>query len=161
MSSPAVPLTEEERLAYQTVAARRAQFDAAVWSTPALSVAALTFLLTIATNPQIPSWIRLLGSALGVLVGLAAVGLMHRHRVAELADAAWLAEMEAARGMPAIHGEIWLINNTRPRWNMPRRLWRWFEWLRVYHLWMLTLILFTAGAAAVWIWVLVEVLNHG
>ena len=151
------PLTEEEKLAYQTVAARRAQFDAAVWSTPALSITALTFTLTITANPDIPLLIRVAAGALGVFLGLAAIALMRRHRIAELADAAWLANMEVTHGMPVIHGEAWLTTQTEPRWRMPR-WWRYVNKVRVYHLWLTALFLFTAGALLLWVWVLATAL---
>jgi hypothetical protein len=145
--------TEHETLAYQVVASRRAQFDSAVWATPSLSIAAQSFVLGIALSNQVPPPLRLLAAALGFFTGIAAIALMRRHRLAELADASWLSTFERDHGLPIIHGEQWLKSETEPRWNMPS-WWRHVSGFRVYHLWVTVLTLYAIGALIAWGWTL-------
>lgn len=144
-------LSAKEQLAYETVAARRVQFDAAVWSVPALSIAAQSFILGIAVDQQVPPWLRIAVASLGLLTGVASAFLMTRHRVAELADAKWLADFEERRGMPLVHGQAWLRSQTEPLWRMPG--WhRYVYRIRVYHLWQGLLGLFALVMLAIWAW---------
>ncbi len=91
------------RLAYQLSMQRLVEADAKLWQVPGLSLTAQAFLLTIALGTQSHSENeRLAAAALGLVVALASVQLMKRHRFHASCDVAFLRSVEAAGVMPPL-----------------------------------------------------------
>lgn len=83
-------------MVYQAVAARRLQWDHLVWQVPALSLTAQAFLFTIAVGGTTARPARIIASLLAVVITVLCTTLMARQRQAEIHDAHWLADFEAA-----------------------------------------------------------------
>lgn len=108
-------------IVYQTVAARRLQWDNLVWQAPALSLTAQAFLLTITLSADYEIWPRRMAAGLALAICLMSLNLLSRHRLSEVTDAQflaafedrnapWIADFESGEGVHkiptrAIHGE--------------------------------------------------------
>ncbi|MFC5788932.1 hypothetical protein ACFPPE_03600 [Agromyces tardus] len=140
---------EASNSVYGTVAARRLQWDNLLWQVPVLSLTAQAFLFTIALGGDTATLARLVACSLSLLVTILTVGLMGRHRQAELTDAHLLRDLEA--DFPEalrIHGEPWrkrrnetridagLLDRVIPMWPM-------------YKAWTYGLLFFGAAAIGV------------
>lgn len=80
------------------------------WQVPIISLTAQAFLFTIALGPDSSPIARYFASGLSILVTILCMLLMARHRQADIADAEWLADLEASRkGEPELlaHGHPW------------------------------------------------------
>lgn len=84
----------EPQAIYQSVVARRLQWDNLLWQVPILSLTAQAFLFTIALGADTSRVSRTVAAVLSIVVTVLCVTLMARHRQAELADAHWLEEFE-------------------------------------------------------------------
>lgn len=86
----------EHQLVYQAVVARRLQWDTMLWQVPTLSLTAQAFLFTIALGPDTTRVSRTIAALLAIVISVLSVTLMARHRQAEITDAQWLQDNEAA-----------------------------------------------------------------
>jgi hypothetical protein len=75
-------------LVWQVLAQRRISTHAALWQTPALSVTAQAFLMSIALGATSSSTARVLAASVAIVVGIVTMQLVVRHRWLELLD--WL-----------------------------------------------------------------------
>jgi len=87
---------------YQLVSARRHHYDAMLWQTPAISLTAQAFLLTIALGNGDPVS-RLIASLLAFLAALASAQLLAKHRYFERYNTDLLQEIEAAKQLQPVH----------------------------------------------------------
>lgn len=86
----------EHHVVYQAVVARRMQWDTLLWQVPTLSLTAQAFLFTIALGTDTTRVSRTIAAVLSIVISCLSVTLMARHRQAELSDAHWLEDHEAA-----------------------------------------------------------------
>jgi hypothetical protein len=137
MTSP----TDPQVIAYQTVAARRLQWDNLLWQVAILSLTAQAFLFSIALGPDSSPFARISASVLAIAVTFLCVTLMARHRQAEVVDAHWLRKFEEEHQLPRVHGEPWrkARANTPPTVGWLRRA---VPLLPGYATWVLGLTLF-------------------
>lgn len=137
---PPAAATPPDHVLYQIVAQRRCAYDSMLWSTPAISLAGLTFFFTIALDPETAYWPRLLASLLALCFAIASSHLLCKHRYGEKNDSTWLERYERDRfsGEPvhAQHGTA--LRAPRSRLN-PKR------W-SAYYLWQSLLLLFAVAA---------------
>ncbi len=74
---------------------RRTSFHSALWQTPALSVTAQSFVLTIQLGPDTSAFARSLAAITGIVIGVVTLQIILRHRYMEMHDwleAAWVEE---------------------------------------------------------------------
>jgi colanic acid biosynthesis protein WcaH len=94
---------------YQLVAARRNATNALLWQSPVLSLTAQAFLFTIALNTGLAAIPRTVAAGLAIVVALASMQLLLKHRALENADAKWLEGFEAGqrwRGLERISRKL-------------------------------------------------------
>ncbi|WP_404381130.1 hypothetical protein LL946_12555 [Knoellia locipacati] len=104
------------RLAYQLSMHRLVEADSKLWQVPGLSLTAQAFLLTIALGSRSYSANeRLVAAALGLVVALASVQLMRRHRYHASCDVAFLQHVEVAGAMPRLVDRAALPGAPTPR----------------------------------------------
>ena len=143
-------------IVWQTLAGRRAGYDAMMWQTPALGMTAQAFLFTLALNPGSTRWARLIAASLSLALSLMVVQLMAKHRRHEALDALLLRKIEARIGLKflvgvAPHGKP----DERPEAHLnrvsdllerstqgPKKFWA----MSSYELWMFGQFLFAAAA---------------
>ncbi len=92
---------------YILVCARRQAFDNLIWQTPPLAMAAQAFLLAAALDPDYSRWNALALSGFSLIVGIASIHLMIKHRHHEREDCKLLLNFEranAADGYDIVHG---------------------------------------------------------
>lgn len=104
---PRPELEGKDRLLYQTVAARRLQFDNLAWQVPVISLTGQAFLFTIALSGDNSTLARAMASGLAYAAALLSMALISRHRSAEIADADWLRAYEIANFHATFTGEVW------------------------------------------------------
>lgn len=106
-----VSISPQERLiAYQTVEARRLQWDNLLWQVPVLSFTAQAFLFSIALAPDARSAARIIVALLSIVITILSITLMARHRQAEVTDAHWLEEYEEDwPDKDKQHGDAWRL----------------------------------------------------
>ena len=91
---------------YPIVCTRRQGFDAQLWRTPPLAVAAQAFLLAAALNSEIHPGLSLVLHLAAFFVGLAALHLFIKLRHFEVSDAELLASFERSHeGFAVLHGK--------------------------------------------------------
>jgi len=121
---------------YKVLANRRQAQDALIWQTPALSLAAQAFLLTIILNPYSSVIARCFAAGLSLLTALACLQLMTKHRYFEEQDSKLLENFEIdheQEGYKIIHHR---------RTNSQK----WYIRMSGYRFWQLTLCVFGAVA---------------
>jgi hypothetical protein len=91
-------------IVWQTLASRRAGYDAMMWQTPALGMTAQAFLFTLALNQDSTRWARLIASSLSLALSLMVVQLMAKHRRHEALDSWLLRKVEARLGLKSLVG---------------------------------------------------------
>ena len=132
---------------YEVVAARRLAADGLVWQAPSLAIAAQSFLLSAAHNPDADTHSAFLLSILSILVGLASYQLMQKHRQLEVEDAQRLKKFEAQRigeGFSVVHGKIDGVDGAPPR--------SWLVKLSSFNVWSWILVLFIGfGFYSAWL----------
>lgn len=92
---------------YALICARRQVFDTLIWQTPALAMAAQAFLLAAALDPDYSRWHALVLAGFSLVVGLASIHLMIKHRHYERADCTLLEDFEQKNvkdGYAVVHG---------------------------------------------------------
>ena len=92
---------------YVLVCARRQSFDNLIWQTPPLAMAAQAFLLAAALDPDYARLNALALSCFSLVVGLASIHLMIKHRYHEREDCTMLVEFERKHvgdGYSVVHG---------------------------------------------------------
>lgn len=133
----------EHQAVYQAVVARRMQWDNLLWQVPTLSLTAQAFLFTIALGPDTTRVSRTIAAVLSIVISFLSVTLMARHRQAELSDAHWLEDFEAA--FPAemrVHGR----NFVNRRRNIHSKDRMYVPLIPGYKTWTLGLLLFALVA---------------
>ena len=91
---------ESLRLAYQASLQRLIEADSKLWQVPGLSLTAQAFLLTIALGSRNDSpGERLAAAFLGLVVAIASIQLMARHRYHSKCDVALLREIEKTKAV--------------------------------------------------------------
>ena len=93
---------------YSVLCTRRQAFDNMVWQVPSLAIAAQSFLLSTAFDSKTEAFNSLLLSTFALVIGLAALQLMHKHRQLEIEDAELLKAFEEdhlEEGYVVIHGK--------------------------------------------------------
>lgn len=82
---PTIPPKEDD-LWYQTLTTRRLGYDTMLWQTPVLSLTAQAFLFAIALDGGSTRPGRFTSGLLSVLISVASIHLMRKHRYMEEAD---------------------------------------------------------------------------
>jgi hypothetical protein len=94
------PTTSQQRRTelfniWMVLTQRRTSFHSALWQTPALSVTAQSFVLTIQLGPETTIFARSLAAIIGIVIGIVTLQIILRHRHMEMYDwleAAWMEE---------------------------------------------------------------------
>lgn len=110
---PRPELKGKDPLLYQTVAARRLQFDNLAWQVPVISLTGQAFLFTIALSGDNSTLARAIASGLACVAALLSMALISRHRSAEITDADWLRAYETANFHATFTGEVWQDERNR------------------------------------------------
>jgi small-conductance mechanosensitive channel len=95
---------EWNRLVYEMLYLRHISTNSLIWQTPALALTAQAFLMTICLAGDVSRAARGLAALLGLLVSLACVQLMFRHRHLAVSDRDLLESIETKLG-------LWVISN--------------------------------------------------
>ncbi len=90
---------------YAGVAARRLAYKSLLWQVPALSIAAQSFLLSIALAPETQRGPRTIACSLSLLSTFLSLELMTRHRQGEITDSQWLARHDLAISVSDANGD--------------------------------------------------------
>jgi hypothetical protein len=141
--------------AYNTVAARRMQWDTLLWQVPIMSLTGQAFLFSIALAPGSSQTARTVASALAVIAAWLSITLMTRYRQQELGDAQWLEDFEEKLDPSVrVHGKNFLkIRDSRP---FPARERLGIPLLKGYRTWVIGLGLFGLAAlltlVTTWAW---------
>ncbi len=98
---------------YQTVVARRLQWDNLLWQVPVISLTGQAFLFTIALSADNSRIARLISSTLAFIAALLSMQLMSRHRQAEITDAHWQRAYEEANFGVSFTGVPWQIERDK------------------------------------------------
>lgn len=151
---PDKPEISDEAI-YAAVAARRAGFDNMLWQVPIISFTAQAFLLTIALGPNTQPTARYISAGLAILVTLLSMILMARHRQADIADSAWLENLEQERGRDRklqmhAHGQPW--RRRRNATDLTRFTYTPLNWMKTwgaFFIWEMGLLIFGLAAASI------------
>lgn len=114
------PLTDIQDKCLNT---RRDSFNQLIWQTPALSLTAQSFLLTIALNPSVTDAVRMISSGLSLITAIASAQLLVKHRFGEREYAIKLQNFEAKQGLHPMNQRL-ITEKMTPieRWSS-YRLW--------------------------------------
>src|ERR1700693_1133484 len=115
---------------YKVVCARRNASNQLVWQGPTLATAVQAFLLAAAFNPLVAPTTSLILAGFSLVVGLASIQLMAKHRHVEMTDSELLLQFElknAEKGFSVIHGPL------KPLAAVPAN---WFVRLSSFRLWV-------------------------
>ena len=129
---------------YQAAETRRSALDQMMWETPALSLTAQAFLLTVGLQGGTSPAGRMLAGALGLGAAFASMQLLAKHRLHEVLLSRWLSNFESRTLLPALNRPQ---ERHRFRDAGDLRLGRLGSWLvrgRSYTLWLHTLAAFGA-----------------
>ena len=85
---------------YEAAEARRSASNQMMWQVPALSLAAQSFLLTVALEQGTSLTGRIVAAVVGAVAALATAQLMLKHRYHEIDQSRWLERFWAAQGWP-------------------------------------------------------------
>ena len=88
---------------YQAAEARRSALDQMMWQTPALSLTAQAFLLTVGLQAGTAAAGRMLAGILGLGVALASMQLLAKHRLHEVLLSLWLSDFERTTQLPNLN----------------------------------------------------------
>jgi hypothetical protein len=121
---------------YKILANRRQAQDTLIWQTPALSLTAQAFLLTIVFRPDSSAFARCLAACLSLLTALASLQLIIKHRYFEKQDSLSLETFEEAH-----QNEGYRIIHQRRSCSS-----KWYLRLKSYNVWVFTLWVFVAIA---------------
>lgn len=97
---------------YAALNARRDSFNSLLWQTPVLSLTAQAFLFMIALSSNVSNDARIIAAFLSIIVALASIQLMIKHRFSEKDHAQLLQRLEKERGLLPIN-----------RWRGPKPSW--------------------------------------
>ena len=109
-------MTEEQ---YLMMCQRRQGFDAFVWQTPPLAIAAQAFLLAASFSKDLPALVAFVLSVFSGLLGLASVQLLIKHRQCEIEDSERLRRFEEAnqdKGYAILHGKREPVEGIARNW---------------------------------------------
>lgn len=101
-----VPSRAELYFVYQSLESRRATYDTMVWQTTAISLAAQSFLLTLALGRDSRSAVRIVAALLSFAISLMTMQLMAKHRWGEILDSQLLENLETELGFQAVFGVL-------------------------------------------------------
>lgn len=130
-------MTEQQ---YLMVCQRRQGFDAFVWQTPPLAIAAQAFLLAASFSKEVPAFVAFTLAVFSGFLGLASAQLLIKHRQCELEDSVRLRTFEEAnkhKGYAILHGL------REPVEGVPRS---WVVRLSAFRIWKFTLLGFVGLA---------------
>ena len=117
-------MTEEQ---YFMLCQRRQGFDAFVWQTPPLAIAAQAFLLTASFDSETTPGIALVLAIFSGLLGAASVQLLMKHRLCEIEDSQRLRLFEEAnvgKGFEVLHGPRAPVEGVPRNWIVRRSSYR-------------------------------------
>jgi len=98
---------------YKLISARRNAFNQLIWQVPTLATASQAFLLAASLNPLIAPTTSLILACFSLVVGLASIQLMAKHRHLEMVDSELLSQFEkqnAESGYEVLHGRLRPLN---------------------------------------------------
>ena len=124
-------------LAYQALRERRLAYDAMMWQSPALGVAAQSFLLSIAFDAEKGVLPTLVCSLLSIGLGLCSLQLMLKHRHHQLLTTRALHEMEVSNDLIEVH--------KRPESASVGDYFHWATNFSSFRLWMFGILATTGG----------------
>ena len=134
---------------YQTVSARRLQYESLMWQVPALSLSAQAFLLSIALGSSTADIPRQISSALACLVAVISMHLLAKHRYLEELEAKTLHNLEHKLNMLHVHSTIeHRLEQGYFEEDKPNKM-NWFVKYSGYRMWMRTLGVFAIAALAI------------
>jgi uncharacterized membrane protein YhaH (DUF805 family) len=87
---------------YQVISSRRESVDSMLWQAPVISLTAQAFLLNVVLTSNVPSAVGV-ASVLSLLVSVASLHLMWKHRHFEVNDSKRLHDIERANGLSEYH----------------------------------------------------------
>jgi colanic acid biosynthesis protein WcaH len=93
-------LTENQ---YNILNARRDSFNSLLWSTPVISLTAQAFLFTIALNPDVSVYSRIISAFLALITAVASIHLLMKHRFYEEEHAKISHKYERNHGLAEIN----------------------------------------------------------
>lgn len=97
------PTKEAVLLAYQALRERRLAYDSMMWQSPALGIAAQSFLLSMAFDGSKGVFPNLVCSLLSTGLGLSSIQLMMKHRHHERLTTQQLHKLEVDHGLIQVH----------------------------------------------------------
>lgn len=113
---------------YAALNARRDSFNSLLWQTPVLSLTAQAFLFIIALSQNVSDAARKIAASLALIVAIASIQLLTKHRFNEVDHADLLQKLENEQGLLPIN-ERRVPNLT---WNPET----WVAWLPSYWVWI-------------------------
>ncbi len=127
-------------LAYKALRDKQLTHNSLLWQTPALGIAAQSFLLAIGFNSSLGFIERIISSLLAIVIGFAAFQLLVKHRYVEYESTRKLNEIENKYGLINVHGRLREATYKRDGF--------WFFIINrsSYHIWKIVLLLTTLGA---------------
>lgn len=119
---------------YAVLNARRDSFNSLLWQTPVLSLTAQAFLFIIALSQNVNDIARKMAATLALIVAIASIQLLVKHRFGEVDNAKLLQKLEERE-------KLIPINEKR----VPKRTWNpetWVARLSSYWIWVALLLVF-------------------
>jgi hypothetical protein len=117
---------------YQIVSARQQTTNSLLWQTPIMSLTAQAFLFTIALGYGNQSLARIISATLALIVALASIQILSKHRSVEVSDSKYLEEYEKRNRLPIIHAKY---KNDK-----------WYLHISSYYVWIFVLFSFFLAA---------------
>lgn len=117
---------------YGALNSRRDSYNSLLWQTPVLSLTAQAFLFTIALSKDVTVTGRKIAASLALIVAIASIQLLTKHRFGEVYHAKLLQRIEKERGLMQI--------NARPVPMITRNPETWLAKLRSYWIWFFLLL---------------------
>ncbi len=104
---------------YKLLSVRRTAINNIIWQIPPLATAGQAFLLAASFNPLMNKLVATSLAAFSVILGLASIQAMAKHRYLEMRDSEKLLQFEKAnaeKGYAILHGPLLPINGIRANW---------------------------------------------
>jgi hypothetical protein len=100
---------------YKVISPRKLQWDNLLWQVPLISITGESFIFTIIFNPATSHFSRLISCFLAIVISIASIATLARHRLSEVHDSNLLAGIELIRFKSSIHGKG--FQNVRSNFN--------------------------------------------
>lgn len=150
---------EELREIYQVISTRRMHFENLLWQIPLLSLTGESFLFTIILSSSSSTFSRSLSSFLAMILALASLSSLSRHRVSDVHDSQLVESIEKKLFTGSFHGKTFresrqeFLNNNFPF--RKRDFWDFIVRImskgRAYPVWMSVFIMVFLAALACFI----------